>query len=1385
MSLPALPALPSPLFRRRRCLGLSVLALWPALALGQTFTWDGGGANDSWATGANWAANVAPSPGIGTVIRFDGTTRLTPQQNSSGQFLLHSLVFLPTAGAFTLGGTGGLEFRANAGGASATMSQGSAAPQTLALKPLLLTNDLEIDASGAGALVLASTISGPGAITLKGGTDAGVTQRVTLGGPNANDFSGGLILGTTQQAGPAELSLASEGALGTGAFSMFAGNTLRNGTTAARTIANPFLLLVPTGGGNHVFAGSQSLIFTGDINTLAADKTLQVDLPELRWTGPLSGSALLTKTGAGQLTIGASDNSGFEGGIAVNAGVLRAGLASSLATTIVTLNVAGGLTFPGSTLALGGLAGPTNFTGPTGQLTLGRSSGAATYTGALTTSGPVVKTGTSAQILAFGVSSVGSLSVNNGGLLLNGASLTLTGTADQGLIVGNAAGTAFLALNESALLDTRNTATLLVVGGGLGDAIQASTNAVLQSAGAAIAPAAGQRAGAFFRSGAGWTLTGSLGLGGRSAAQNGGSGRLTVESGGGVEVAGSLDLWTSTSELLISGGTVTAGQVRTPTGASPSLRLQSNPANGFALTVTDDASTSLNAVLGGAGTLRKRGLGTLTLTNEGSSGGRVRIEGGSVALGAPLALQNTVVELYRANAVDFLGQTAPVLGGLAGSADLDLTGLALTVGGAGTDETYSGVLSGSGSLQKVGAGGLVLSGVSTFSGGLTVQAGRVELARFDALPAGVPIAVTGGGVLTTQGSLLALSDLRSARNAGATGWLPGGTIAPAASRTAPTTVSVTVPAGTTQTYVGIFADTAASRLSLTKTGPGTLRLGSDRHTFTGLTTLQQGILELDGAFALPADSTLPGGVRVNAGTTLQLVAGSGLPGRYVSGPAPNPADYVSLASVDGYFAASAPALFANSLANSSSFDFGSSSGGPLRFPAPFDTLPLSNLQVRWSGKFRALAADTYHFYTTADDGAAVFVNGVPVNGGAIALPAGRHDIVVAYYQAGGAASFVVGYAPQGQPPRVLPNALLSYVTNATVGGLTGSGTVDLAGGRLTIAEPAFGIFTGAIMDSNASGGGQLAKSGAGILVLRGTNAASGGLVLAGGALGVNAAAALGSGPLRVRGSGQLFADSVDVTLPNAVSIEAAADLTIGDDLAGPRKLTFTGPCSGPGAFLMAGTGECVLESSGASLGLLEVRNGRLTIAGRVSASAVNVVAGTLALNGGTLSAASGPLTVLNGTLTGSGLVTGPVTNYGTIDARSQTLTLTGPVTNYGLLRAISGGVVDASTSSELINHGTIDLISGSLLLPANFQNFGLLLDSRLVRVKTSSRVGNVVTLTIDGYSGHTYRLQRSTSLSGAAFTDIGAPQNGATGATLTFTDQNASGASGFYRIAVD
>ena len=134
--------------------------------------------------------------------------------------------------------------------------------------------------------------------------------------------------------------------------------------------------------------------------------------------------------------------------------------------------------------------------------------------------------------------------------------------------------------------------------------------------------------------------------------------------------------------------------------------------------------------------------------------------GAGLTLGNQLALQNSTVSLSPAGNLSFdssVSANAFTLGGLSASSagtgyDLALQNnaaspIALTVGGNNSSTTYSGVLSGGGSLIKTGSGTLVLSAASTYTGSTVISGGTLQV---DGIIAS-PTTVNGGGTLAGGG----------------------------------------------------------------------------------------------------------------------------------------------------------------------------------------------------------------------------------------------------------------------------------------------------------------------------------------------------------------------------------------------------------------------------------------------------------------------------------------------------------------------------------------------------------------------------------------------------------------------------------------------------------
>ncbi|MBS0658909.1 MAG: autotransporter-associated beta strand repeat-containing protein [Verrucomicrobia bacterium] len=341
--------------------------------------------------------------------------------------------------------------------------------------------------------------------------------------------------------------------------------------------------------------------------------------------------------------------------------------------------------------------------------------------------------------------------------------------------------------------------------------------------------------------------------------------------------------------------------------------------------------------------------------------------------------------------------------------------------------------------------------------------------------------------------------------------------------------------------------------------------------------------------------------------------------------------------------------------------------------------------------------------------------------------------------------------------------------NVYVGALNGGGTITTGSASasyegLTSGTLSAALFSGVITDTGAGNPGRFIKAGSATQTLTGANLYTGGTVIAGGTLQIGNGGTAGS------------------ILGNVINRGTLA-FRRSDSLVFPGNITGTGATSHSG-------GTLTLSGSSTATGTLSVQTGRVVLSG-LYAGGFNVAGGgRLSLAGGSVGTPGASSVVSpNGLVDGSGSIVGAVQNQGTIAVGpGQAITVRdGVVSNLagGTLRALGGGLLDLSGATSLSNAGLIDRISGTILFPATFTNSGVLLDSSLVRIKTAARTGNTVTVTIDGYTAHSYRLQRSTDLAGTTFVSLGAPQNGATGGTLTFTDPAASEAQVFYRVAVD
>ena len=217
--------------------------------------------------------------------------------------------------------------------------------------------------------------------------------------------------------------------------------------------------------------------------------------------------------------------------------------------------------------------------------------------------------------------------------------------------------------------------------------------------------------------------------------------------------------------------------------------------------------------------------------------------------------------------------------------------------------------------------------------------------------------------------------------------------------------------------------------------------------------------------------------------------------------------------------------------------------------------------------------------------------------------------------------------------------------------------------------------------------------------------------------------------------------------------------------------------TGAGVWTLSGT----LNTNGSTT----VEAGTLRLTGTLTNPAANALeisaTATLDLAGGTVNV---PVHIADGgTLSGHGTLAASLTNDGTLTADGVgTLTITGSVTNNGT--AIFTRAAALAVTGTFTNNGVLDLLTGAQALPANLVNNGLVIDSSSLRLISVVKAGATLTLTAQTYAGHTYQLQRATTLTPPGWADLAGQSFPGDGTPHAFTDPAATGTARFYRLTV-
>ena len=896
------------------------------------------------------------------------------------------------------------------------------------------------------------------------------------------------------------------------------------------------------------------------------------------------------------------------------------------------------------TLSTGSAAGTLNLSGSVylvngGARTLtldGANTGANAISGPISDSGTnvlsIVKKGTGVWGLTGSNSYSGTTAINAGTLQINGANSlgdpTVTGT----VVLGNAtlesiANTYDLGVNRTIALT--GPATLQSDSGAMtisGNVLANSYSLTVAGAGKTVLSGAIIGSDGLIKNG-----TGTLTL----SASNMYSGATTINSGT-VQISDPSHLGDSTQVT----NTITLGNAALEVTAN-SFDLGANRT--IALvgsgTLQSDAGTlSVSAAISGSGNLAIGGSGTVILAGSNSIGGTVAVNGGTLVLGNPNAINTTP---GAENAIFFGAGSAGILnmGGMSWSVpslNTNATPGAPAVKGGGTGSVtltignssnlssiFTGSIqdgSGGGSLSliKTGTGTLILNGSSSYTGSTTVNAGTLQL----------------GDGTAAHDTALATSSLA---NNGVLVFNTGGT------------------------QTANYAISGAG--SVSKNGVGMLALGGSS-TFASPMVVINGTVSAAsignagspgnlGAAAQGWDGTAPIQLTSNGAKTLRYTGGGETTDRniYINQQIGHVAAIDASGSGPLVLSGSIDSYAGNSSGGCSYFLLGGSNTGDNTLSGNLTDNNRTEIQKVDAGTWALVGNRNYSGITDVQGGVLKFDS---IANAGVASALGR------------ASQFY-----NGSTPVVYAIALGSATTSGTLQytgtgagssnrgiGLNGNGTLSTgtAAGTLALSGTVMGSATGAkvfTVDGASNGNNTLSgpirdgtstlsvvKAGAGLWILSGSNSYSGSTAVNSGTLRLGNANALGTGALSANGG------TLDLAgYSSRVSALSGSAGLITNSVSGTATLTAS-VASGTSTFngtIADGAGSVVLTQTGA---------GTLILGGSLRMAGLNVNAGSTQIQ---QSGSIGALNVANA----AGVALAAHTGSGVTTLDLSSLTLSG------------------------------------------------------------------------------------------------------------------------------
>lgn len=587
--------------------------------------------------------------------------------------------------------------------------------------------------------------------------------------------------------------------------------------------------------------------------------------------------------------------------------------------------------------------------------------------------------------------------------------------------------------------------------------------------------------------------------------------------------------------------------------------------------------------------------GTLALATPGAaSAGAIRINGGA-ALGA------ATNALAIGNAVALFGAGEAAVEALAGQT---ITLASPVTGGAGV------------ALAKNGAGTLVLTGANTHAGGTTLNAGTLTITSNASVGTGT-LSGAGGTLLNvgtgpgaapfTLANAVVLAGVMTLDLRGSS----AGIDATGTYSTNGNDLTLNGPisgAGGLALQGGgrLFLNGANAHAGGTSIDNSAIFVGSNSALGTGSVAVGNGALGATGSRSLANAVQVAQRLSVIGGSDLAMsgpISGAG-------GITKHGATTLTLAGASSF--AGGVDLRAGTLVAGSDTALGTGAlamgaGTTLRAGAPAVALAnavslSAGAQVDAAGRLLTLAG--------------VVSGGVPLaiidsaGGGIVTLAGANTQAGTSVTNAAARVSADANLGAAGTGLALSGGRLITTASFASARGVTtagSGGTVDVAAGTtLALSGPVSG--TG------------LTKDGAGTLLLAGAANTQATTRLAAGTLQISGSGGLGSGPLVASGGTTLAAIASGLNIANSVELVGPGVLTVnGGD--GAASFALSGPISGSGGLVKAGTGVLTLAGAGSYSGPTTVTAGTLNVTGGL-VSAVTVNTGATLVGTGSIGALS-------------------------------------------------------------------------------------------------------------------------------------------------------------------